>query len=270
MKTLIFEDKSNKFSGFLEYFVLNGAIEINYNIKGEISQNIFLKIYALSSKKPFNKPIIADTLEFKANVASGKCRISNSSLLQNGFKESDIDTFAIAKSDFSENPVVAACFTTTKWDIGGAFKGIEVCEVKNPAQRGKEILNSIKEKIKTNDPNFQKEWLSELLNAVEEMKKSDESPLSDYSWYILDSMKPPLPLSAYRHLLFVTEVMTEFEKCGHYLFGIKKDGHTALALKAERFNPFVNANDCAVKADDYFIVGVYLAPEGQYFEKIEI
>ena len=264
LKTLLFD--SNEISGFLEYSVKNSLIEINYRIKGDIKTDTFLKIYVLSSKKPFNKPLIADTLEFKENTASGSCVISHSTLLQNGYLESDIDTFAVAKADFSEKPI-SACFDGIRWDISGAFK---TAELSNPKKHAIEVLNSIKDKMKTNNPDIQKLWLEKLNETVKNLKVSDISPLSDYTWYEIESMKPPIPISSYRHLLFVTEVMTEFEKYGHYLLGIKNDGHTALAVKSERFNPFINANDCAIKLDDYFVVGIYLAPDGQYFEKIEI
>lgn len=266
MKTLLFDNK--EISGFLEYSVKSGLIEINYRIKCDIKTDTFLKIYALSSKKPFNKPLIADTLEFKENTATGICSISHSSLFENGYLENDIDTFAVAKSDFSEKPI-SACFAGEKWDVDGAFKRHGISETKNPKNHAIEVLNSIKEKMKTNDPNIQKRWLEKLEEATKNLKISDVSLLSGYTWYEIENMKPPIPISSYRHLLFVTEVMTEFEKCGHYLLGIKNDGHTALAIKSERFNPFINANDCVIKLDGYFIVGVYLASDGQYFEKIE-
>lgn len=274
METLIFDAFIGNVSGFTEYYTTDGSIYITYNIKSDIGlENEIFKIYALSSKKPFNKPVIADTLEFKSGIAGESRRISRSSLEQNGFSDSDIDTFAVVKIDTNGNAeaVIAACFASLKWDIAGAFLNkseMNIAKIKDPAERGREVLESIKERTKTKDPAAQMLWLTILSDAVRSMKKSDISPVQGYEWYISEDIRPPVELSAYKHLLFVTEVMTEFDRQGFYLFGVKGRSHTAVAIKSDGFNPFVTASDCAVKIDDYFTVGVYLAPDGQYFEKI--
>ena len=273
MKTLIFE----AVSGFAEYHNSDGNITVNYNINSNgLDEKRIYKIYALSSKKPFNKPLITDTLEFISGIASGKRELSRSVLMQSGFCASDIDTFAIVKTDEDgeAEEVSAACFASLKWDVEGAFlqKRIKVCaeEIKHPAERGRELMESIRERTKTKDPSVQKMWLDILADTVKCMKKSDESPLDGYDWYISEDIRPPIRLSAYKHLLFVTEVISAFDRYGYYLFGVKENGHTALAIKSNDINPFVNANDCASKIGDYRIVGIYLAPDGQYFEKIPL
>jgi len=270
LQTLIFKSESESISGFIEYNNTNSEIEICYNIEADILPIGFLKLYILSSKNPFNKPIIADTLEFKSQIATGKRIFSRTYLFENGFKDAMPDTFAIVKTDGSGNAdsIEAVCFEKSEWEVEKVLKTIGICQSESPVKRGARIMKSIKERSRNTDPQIQKIWLDRLLKTVVKMKKSDISPVEDYTWYISEDMRPPLPLSAYRHLLFVTEVMTAFDKNGFYLFGIKDDGHTALSIKSNR-NPFVNANDCSVKINDFFTVGVYLAPDGQYFEKID-
>jgi len=270
LKTLILKSDNENISGFIEYSETNAGIEICYNIKDTFLPDGFLKLYILSSAKPFNKPIIADTLEFKSQVATGKRSLSYSYLTEYGLHKSEADTFAIVKTDSIGNPdsVEAVCFVNSEWNVKSALKNTVICQNENPAERGERIIESIKERTKTTDPKAQQLWIDKLLKSAVSMKKSNISPIEGYNWYICEDMRPPLPLSAYRHLLFVTEVMTAFDKEGYYLFGIKDDGHTAISIKASR-NPFVNANDCAVKTGDFFTAGVFLAPDGQYFERIE-
>lgn len=271
MKTLIFKSDNENISGFIEYHASNNGIEICYNIKSVIPADGFLKLYIMSSKKPFNNPIIADTLEFKSQVATGKRTFGYLHLMEYGFSGSEADTFAIVKTDSKGNPdsVEAVCFAFAEWNVQKTLNNIGICHTESPVKRGEKIMEEIKKRTKTTNPEIQKIWLDRLLKAAVQMKKSDIYPIDGYSWYKIEDMHPPLPLSSYRHLLFVTEVMTAFDEEGFYLFGIKDDGHTALSIKANRNNPFVNANDCAVKTGDFFTVGIYLAPDGQYFEKIE-
>lgn len=270
MKTLFFESESGNISGFCEYFWQSGEIVLNYNIKQKKDFKNILKIYALSSKKPFNTPIIVDTLEFSSGTAASGRRISSSGLIENGYRKDDIDTFAVVKISASgkKESIEGVCFGENAWDIEGAFfeKNTEIASVKDPAERGREVLEEIKERTKTKDPAMQKVWLDILKEESEKLQVSEISLSENYKWYKIDKIRPPIALSGYRHLLYVTEIMTAFETSGEYLFGIN-GSHTALAIKCSSFNPFVNANDCTAKIGEYYAVGLYLAPDGQYFEK---
>lgn len=273
MKTLIFIPSDDEVNGYMELTERENGIKIKYGFTlAEQEEGVIYKLYGLSAKKPFGTPVVIDTIEFKDNLAQSERELTLASLGERGYLPEEINTFVLVKKNFTtaDVKVAAKCFAGLVWEVDGAFENTGEVKVISPLRRGTEALEKIKKRTQTTDANVHKIWLKRIENAVRDFEKFNTDISGKYEWYRINSMIPPVNLPAYRHLLFVTEVMESVYKNGFYLFGNGKYGHTALAVIAKSVNPFINADDCSKKINDFYTVGVLLAPDGQYFEKIEI
>lgn len=272
VQTLMLEAADICTGGFVQYRESRGGLSVDFGVNFKCACRDIYKLCALSSRKPFNKPVVADTLEFCGETAQGSRHISAESLASSGYSCEDIDTFVIVKkqSDGSWGETVSRCFKNLVWDTEGAFKiPSDDYIVKNPVERARQALKSVKKLTAGSACGADKIWIEKVRQAASCLRESSEPLPEGYRWYISEDIRPAVPLSAYRHLLFVTEFMHNFDRNGYWLFGIGPQGHTALAAKADGCNPFINAADCAVKIGGYWTVGVYLGEDGQYFERVK-
>lgn len=272
MKTLIFVPEEDEVSGIVELLEKDDRLKIKYDFKiKNINSDWMYKLYGLSAKKPFNPPFAVDTAELKSGYASSEREFTAAALFERGYLPYELDTFALVRKNpvTAEVKVAASCFSSLVWEVSGAFYKPHFEPIKSPVERGREILSAIKERTATPDPELKKIWLKRIDDGLNGFLKSKVSLSDRYEWYKIGDIRPPAPLPAYKHLLFVTPVTELFCENGFYLFGKGEDGHTALAVRTDgEINPFVNADDCAEKIDDYYAVGVYLGDDGQYFERI--
>lgn len=271
MNTLLFEETDICNGGFIEYGARHGGLFLKYSIKFKINTDSIFKLVALSSEKPFNVPIVADTIEIKNLSADSQREISHETLVRHGYLADDADTFVLVQKcpDGSWGTVATRCFGGNVWNADNVFEAGLTTVMQTPAQRGKQILNSIKELTKCRTPQTAKKWAEAASLAASSMEKAQEAPVAGYEWYISHDIRPPVALSAYRHLLYVAPVINCFERYGAYLFGLAGGGRTALAVRSDGANPFINADDCATKVENWWVVGIYLGDDGQYFEKIQ-
>ena len=267
MKTAIFE-KNNMFEGVVEYKCSADKLRITYSVKptGKAPKQIY-KLYALSSSSPLSNPICVDTLDFSESTATGDKTVSAAEFKTAGFDCSDIDTFAIV----SDSHVAACCFEKYSWRVCGAFEKNSLPykpDIENPIDRANRIMENFKTQTSSHNPSNAKFWIDSLKKACGKLDVSNNKLPAGYTWYTVKDIRPPIPLSSYRHILFTSEAVSAFDSAGEYCIGISEDGHTALAVKsAAGMNPFANASDCAVMFGGFQIVGILLAADGQYFEK---
>ncbi len=273
MKTLIFIPSEYGISGYMEIFENEHSIKIRYGFKTEnIEENYMYKLYGLCGNKPNVAPMAADTVEFKNGFAQSEREYSVAVLNEYGYTSAELDTFVLVKKNLVTADIVvcAKCFKYDEWNAEKAFEYNDTVNIINPLNRARDTLEAIKQRTCTKDSSVYKIWISEIQAAVKEYEKFDVSISDKYTWYKVNSLFPPVNLSAYTHLLFVTEIADTVYRHGYYIFGVGGGGHTAVAVKSlGNSNPFVNADDCCVKIGKFFTIGIYLAPDGQYFEKIE-
>ena len=95
--------------------------------------------------------------------------------------------------------------------------------------------------------------------------------LNDFDWYVIDRTNEYFNLSIIRHLLNSENYSSDNSL---WYFGKSKDKRiyaAAVKYNLANSNPFSNANDCTVKysdnktGDTYYIVGILLLDDGQYF-----
>lgn len=273
MQTLIFAPSEYGMSGYMEIFENGNVIKLRYGFKSEnIEEKNLYKLYALCKSKPNNAPVPADTAEFKNGYAQAEREFTAAALKEFGYAPDELDTFVLVKKNpiTADVRVCAKCFKNDEWDAEKVFEYNDTVNIINPLNRARDTLEAIKQRTCTKDAAVSKRWISEVQAAVKEYPRLDVTISDKYTWYKINSVFPPVNLSSYMHLLFVTEVAEAVYRSGYYIFGVNIDGHTAVAVKScGNSNPFVNADDCCVKIGGFFTVGIYLASDGQYFEKIE-
>ena len=122
--------------------------------------------------------------------------------------------------------------------------------------KAREITNGIKEKICT-------------------LKKETLPFLPDFEWYRVENTRETFSLSAIRHIVFSPPFMQNFEISGCWFIGYnEKNNIFALSIKskASLTNPMENALDCCVSFDGegekYYVVGIGLYDDGQYFVRL--
>ncbi len=267
MQTVILKSVSSDISGVIEYTPCPDCIRLSYNLsREEKDKKSILKLLLLSSQKPTNMPVIADTAEFDILHAFGKAKVSKATLAYNGYYIDDIDTFCVVEKSSSMPKLVAVGYVNLLWNTADGIKRLFDDEKSTALTRGELLLKSIKKPPK--DKNAYLDIIKSLGEYIKSMKKSTALSKGGYDWYEMNSTTAPLNISAYCHLLYVPKVREAFlnEKC--LLLGIKTGGKTALAIKTKGENPFVNADDCAVRQGDFWVVGVEFKEDGQYFVRV--
>lgn len=255
---MIFEKNEICAGGFTEFCVSRRGLTVKYGIKFFAFGGEICKLF-VSSGKFSCEPVLADTLEIKEQsdglfFASGAREIALSEFEKSGFSPSFADTFVVIKKDEYGAKKVITTATETAAE-----------EPLSPKERGKKALLAVKAASAGKTRGANAVWARKISDFAKNLNEAKENILPFYTWYELRDVRAPLSLSAYRHVMYCAEVLTCFEKTGYLLLGVN-GFHTALAAKAD-FNPFVNAEDCAEKAGDWFAVGVLLGEDGVYFEK---
>lgn len=267
MQTVILRTMNYSVGGVVEYAVLGDSLKVSYNLNRKSEKpNPILKLVLMSSQRPFNTPVIADTIEFDRLDASADKLIGIQELSLKGYNASDIDTFAVVSKENGTAVVAAVGFSGLLWDVSQGVNNMFASPRDFALVRGELLLKKIKRPVE--DSEAFKRTIEELEALKSALNPSLTFPCPNYVWYDLTELRAPLEVSSYKHLLYVPEVYEAFTEEKILLFGIGEEGRSAFALRTTGANPFANADDCAVKHGDYWVVGVCFAPDGQYFEKI--
>ncbi len=141
--------------------------------------------------------------------------------------------------------------------------------------RAKDLLNNhpIDEKGKELSKNHQKIMRKELRN----FEKVSLPFLKDYTFYKIDNIKHPFPLSSIDHVVFTKEFVSVFVKRGEWYIGEREDSEI-FPLVIGKYEsepdpmPLVSDSYCRYNDRDsgliYHIIGIGVFDDGQYFCKI--
>ncbi len=263
METVILRPYGSEVQGVAEYFIKGNTLSVKYDINTE-DETRLMHLVALSSKKPLNMPYKLKTPVFYGKRASGKEEIPSMDLALLGYDPKDIDTFSLLFKRHGKFHIASIGFSSLSWDINLALKRME--ENSNPVEKAQKLLCKIKR------PDFNISLYKSALDSIsafeKEAKKSKEIPMEDYRWYEEDAGFSISGISAIDHLTQRVEFLEDFGEDKKYLVGIKDKTHIAIGIKHTGENPFLNAPDCAVKKGEFWIAGILLKEDGQYFEKI--
>lgn len=135
--------------------------------------------------------------------------------------------------------------------------------------RATEVLSSVKD-----GKNYEKEAngaIESINKEIELYEKCNLPFLSEFDWYKICDMSKNFGITSIEHLLRSRGVTSEYSSW--YLGVSHQERMYAVAIKTQSgySNPLSNANDCALMYKDsenrciYYIVGIMLLDDGQYF-----
>ena len=255
MQTVILKSYDEKIHAVAEFAVSSAEVKLKFSVRGLNTPGIH-KLFLMSSLKPSNEPVIADTLELKDGAYFMERSLTLGDVAYRGYYPTDMDTFVVARKDGNSYFAEAVGFSRLSWDV---YISLEAVSKKGiPAYSPCES---------TQYSDVCKEVLEEIENFCSKAPKSRDVPIDGMEWYVIEKL--PADVSAYRHIL--TPKAKNMIKSDGFplLFGIQREGLTAFAHKSYVSNPFENADDCTVKSGDYYIVGIRFKADGQYFERID-
>lgn len=257
METFILKNLKDGISAVVDYYPKYDSIKTVYNIR--CTDSGIYKLVAMSSLKPSFEPMIVDTPEFKNSFAQGNREITSRDSSYKGYRLSDIDTFVLAQKTPEGFLPVAVHFCRLAWDFGANEFFLPSFQTEESIRRAQKVLDSIKT---ASDSAVFDKYVQKLNFFKTLFKKSHLSPLDSFEWYEVCCKSHIEGISAYRHAL------GQLDKKISFLWGVKDDGITALAVKSDLNFSFPNVSDCVIKCNDYYVVGVVFRKEGQYFAKI--
>ena len=91
-----------------------------------------------------------------------------------------------------------------------------------------------------------------------------------YRWHRVDKDSPRGNLSSVSHIINGVKARSALRIYGHYILGIctKDIHHIAVGIPSDvHQDPTPQVADCSRFCDGYRITGIFLAKDGQYFEK---
>ncbi len=262
METVILCPYELDADGVVHYYFSEDYFEIRYSLNFNEKSRV-ATLWGLSSKKPFNYPCKIDIPLVKNGRAEGVRQLSCKDLGINGYSLTDIDTFALICKSPIGLCVAALGYGGLTWNISYSIGRILKDEDDSVLYDCRKKLEKLKKpSVKESDY----KWvLDGLKTAAFRLEKIHDEPLEGYRWYKYTKDLFPFGISIYAHLTDTEEFAKAYQNGRECLLGLRDMCHTALAMKCNH-NPFVNAQDVAVFVNGYWIAGVGLFPEGQFFE----
>jgi len=265
MKTVILTPVNSGVDGVVEYCEKDGKLLVNYQINNKKKKGI-LRLAAMSSKKPNNCALSVDVPDFSKYPATGRAEISSLQLACMGYVPRDIDTFVLFCKNEKGIETVCVGFRSLLWDISYPIDRLCYISREEIPQKTLNLLESIKNPMPCTKT--YKEVVEKVFRQISELAYVQDCPVEGYDWHKLNVPEETIELSSVRHLVETERFLKAYQKSRILLVGKKNKNILALALKYNGHNPFDNAEDCALKKGDYWIVGILLEEDGQYFAKI--
>ncbi len=258
METVILKTFEDDLTAVIDYCINHSVMKISYSIKTKAAG--IYKLLVFSSFKPACEPVVADTLEFSGNCAHSLREISVSEAAYKGYNLNDLDTFVLAVKKSDGFSCVGVHFCRLAWDLSGNAFFMPASRADESIQRAQKALSSIKD-LSTEE--MYNEYLGRLKYFETVFKKSALVPCDGFEWYEIPDKTILCSITSYRHAL------AELGNDTPFLWGVGKDGITALAVKDDLHFAFQNVSDCVQRIGGFYITGVLFRRDGQYFAKIK-
>lgn len=273
-RTVILSPYKREFSGTAELIGNSLRVTVNHpnNLPGTR-----LKLYALSTSRAATYPCMVGIYEIQGISTDISETISSDALSAAGYRIEDIDTYLITTESGSSEEAAAAAFFGLEWNaarfltrpLGPLKPKEEPIDSDNTLSNAENILSSLKGGKKVSLEKIDK-YINDFKKNIQQFEKCDDVNSSIFEWYKITSPSPVSSLSAVRHILSGKFAASGISSAGYYIAGIKKtdNRHIAIGIPGCRhICPMPQLTDCCSFEGGYHIAGIYLAEDGQYFEK---
>ncbi len=268
-KTVVISPYEKNISGTLTHFVENQTLHIKLNLSARCGENDILRLYALSTSHAALDPYLAEI--YDGNSGSfPEAKIEEKDVLGTGYKIPDFDTFVITRYNEQKEEAIAAAFLGLEWSAAKFLKkdtNANSPTPDTPMDRAKEILGKRKGTLQSQKTDM---YANEFRANASKYHTVSLQGADGYSWYKITDAKSITRLSGVAHALSNSNAISALKQSGHYLAGICKSDfhHIAIAIpECRHICPMPQLSDCCEYVDGYHIAGIFLANDGQYFEK---
>ncbi len=271
-KTVVITPYQKEVSGTLEHERQFDDIVIRIRLNHPVYQNEdILRLYALSTAHAARRPYLADIFDVQSQLLCA--RIKPDAVPAIGYALDDIDTYIITVYNQQNETAIAGAFLGLEWCAARFLNTTATTDCDEP--KPDTPLENAKILLETH------KGAGATQSRIQAIVKSFETAVADfeqlslaggdsYIWYRINGDTQLSAPSAVRHILSGNAALSAIRVAGHYIAGICKDDnrHIAIGVPACRYNcPVPQVADCCVFADGYHIAGIFLANDGQYFEK---
>lgn len=268
-KTVVISPYDKNTSGTLTHCIENGVMRIKLNINTLCNNNFVLRLYALATSKAALKPYLADIYDGCTSSMPETC-VSENDVSGSGYSLYDFDTFVITKYCEKNETPAGAAFLGFEWNAAKFLKAETTEKSINPEQpleKAKNILN-VRKTIK--NANLTEFYAKEFITNASKHEQLFISGADEYRWYKIPQSTVISSLSSVNHAISNTNGVNAINNSGHYIAGVFKKNifHIAIGISSPQNNcPMPQLSDCCKYCSGYHITGIFLADDGQYFEK---
>lgn len=289
MNSIIISPYTKGVSGTAERTSTESSTSIRFDINHpQYETGDMLRLYVMSTSHAAHSPYLIGYYEAKGSADTLSGNFTDDNLKDKTFSRSDADTYLITHYDGKNEEPVAAAFFGLEWNAArfltataddGEDKqnadgrihsehGNSNCDA--AIANAKKVLGGLK-----NGKKISKAKIDEYISGVKKTLSAYE-PLEGelaadgYEWHKITGKSRITNLSAVSHILSGKYAMSAVNRAGYYIAGIKNDDpcHIAIGIpECRHVCPMPQLRDCCVFSGGYHIAGVYLADDGQYFEK---
>ncbi|MBQ7900887.1 MAG: hypothetical protein IJ365_02835 [Clostridia bacterium] len=275
-KTVVISPYQKDISGTLEHNIINDKLVIRLRLNHpEYNQQDIFRLYAMSTSHAARSPYLAEI--FDVSDTEFHAEIDKNIAEGSGYNINDIDTYVVTKFNEREEIPIAGAFMGLEWSAARFLKKQDRHSTQNqseprpdtPVENAKQILKSRKKPGSVSKQQIDM-FAQKFADSIKDFEKLEISKGDGYEWYKVTSRDVPCALSAVRHVLSNQNAVTAMRSAGHYIAGIAKSDfhHIAIGIPAcPHVCPMPQLTDCCDYADGYHIAGIFLANDGQYFEK---
>ncbi len=268
-KTVVISPYENNASGTLTHCIENGVMRIKLNLNINCSENHILRLYALATSRAALKPYLAEIYDGCMGSFSEAC-VEEKDVSGSGYSIYDFDTFVLTRyCDKSETPIGAA-FLGFEWNAAKFLKkedNEKSVLPEAPLSRAKDILGKRKGVAKNGTIDH---FAQEFEQNASKYQPTHIQGGDCYNWHKIQGMSVIAELSAVRHALSGGGASNAINAAGHYIAGVCKNDfhHIAIGIPSPQgVCPMPQLADCCEYVGGYHIAGIFLANDGQYFEK---
>ncbi len=305
MNSIIISPYAKGVSGTAERVCTADSVSIRFDMNHPAyADGDMLRLYAMSTSHAAEKPYLIGYYEAKGHSGTVSGEFTAESVADRSFNIGDADTYLVTRYDGENEEPVAAAFFGLEWNAARFLSAAPIDETGAVQRNVKKHENSEKRlkrentlKKENNAPhddiavaNAKKvlggmksgkkisrarinEYISGIkknLDSYEVIGGDTELESDGFEWHRITGSSGITNLSAVRHILSGRYAAAAVGKAGYYIAGVKKDDpcHIAIGIpECRHVCPMPQLRDCCVFSGGYHIAGVYLAEDGQYFEK---
>lgn len=273
-RTVILSPYKREFSGTAE--LMGNTLRLTVNHPNNQTGNS-LKLYALSTSRAAAYPYIVGIYQTQGTSTDICETISAEDVSACGYRLEDIDTYLLTLNSEGEEEAVAAAFFGLEWNaarfltrpFNSAQPKEEPIDADNTLKKAENLLQNIKRGKKVSAEKIDG-YINDFKKNIQKFEKCEDVDSAVFEWYKITSAAPISALSAVHHILCGKFAKSGIQSAGYYIAGIKRtdNRHIAIGIPGCRhICPMPQLSDCCSFEGGYHIAGIYLAEDGQYFEK---